>query len=122
MEQAKKNYTCTCDPERFEKEGDLYVYPRQLVVELPEWSPERKRRIREGLSSGVCIDVCIVHLIKELWDKGVETTGCCCGHNTMNAWVGVHQAWYIDMFKLGYKQRPVEVVNGRPQGLYTFFL
>ena len=70
----------------------------------------------------VCIDQCIVKAIKDLWSKGVETTGCCCGHGVMPGWVSVHQAWYEDMFKLGYEQMPVEVKNGVVMGLYTFFL
>lgn len=70
----------------------------------------------------VCVDSCIVIAIKELWSKGIETTGCCCGHNIGRGWVSVHQAWYEEMFKLGYEQKPVEVVNGHVMGLYTFFL
>lgn len=70
----------------------------------------------------VCIDGCIANAIKELWNKGIETTGCCCGHNIEPGWVSVHQAWYEDMLRLGYEQRPVEVKDGVVMGLYTFFL
>lgn len=115
-------YICTCDPVKYNELGDQYSYPRQVVVDLPEWSPERKRRLRDGLPATVCIDQCIVDAIKELWSKGIETTGCCCGHGAMRAWVGVHSAWYEDMFKLGFVQRPVEVVGGKAIGLYTFYL
>lgn len=114
-----KRYTCTCDPAMY---SDLYAHSRQIVVELPVWSYDRKRRLREGLTSTVCIDQCIVDAVKEIWNKGIETTGCCCGHNIMRAWVGIHPAWYEDMFRLGYEQRPVEVKNGVVLGLYTFFL
>lgn len=115
-----KRYTCTCDP--MLATTDIYAHSRQVVIELPIWSPDRRRRQRNGLSTSVCIDQCVVDAIKELWSKGIETTGCCCGHNLMPAWVGVHPAWYIDMFELGYEQRPVEVVDGKAMGLYTFYL
>jgi hypothetical protein len=97
-----KRYTCTCDPAKY---NDLYVHSRQIVVDLPKWTIAVKERLRMNYSP-----------------KGIETTGCCCGHGVMPAWVSVHQAWYEDMFKLGYEQRPVEVVDGQVMGLYTFYL
>jgi hypothetical protein len=114
-----KRYTCTCDPALY---NDIYVHSRQVIVDLPVWTIAVKERLRMNYTPDVCIDGCIVNAIKELWSKGIETTGCCCGHNIMPGWVSVHEAWYVDMFKLGYEQRPVEVVNGRPMGLYTFYL
>jgi hypothetical protein len=115
-------YTCTCDPDQYNQLKDQYSYPRQAVLDLPQWSLERKRRLRAGLSPTVCIDQCIVDAIKHLWSKGIETTGCCCGHNTQRAWVSVHPSWYVDMFELGYEQRPVEVIEGKPYGVYSFYL
>jgi hypothetical protein len=114
-----KRYTCTCDPELY---NDIYVHSRQTVLDLPPWTIAIKERLRMNYSPNVCIDSCIVEAIIELWGKGIETTGCCCGHNLMPGWVSVHQAWYEEMFKLGYEQRPVEVVNDHPMGLYTFYL
>lgn len=29
----------------------------------------------------VCIDACIAETIQMLWDMGVVTLSCCCGHN-----------------------------------------
>ena len=31
--------------------------------------------------SEVSIDACIVDVIKHLWNNGITTHGCCCGHN-----------------------------------------
>jgi hypothetical protein len=28
-----------------------------------------------------CIDACIAPVIQKLWDGGIWTSGCCCGHN-----------------------------------------
>ena len=116
------HYECTCDHDQYTKGGDRYVYSRQKTIELPAWSRDRKRRLKEGMSTAVCIDQCIVDAILQLWDKGIETTGCCCGHNKMRAWVSVHPDDYAAMFELGYEQRPVEVAQGNAIGLYHFYL
>lgn len=115
-------YTCTCDPVMTKTFGDTCIYPRQKVLNLPAWTIAIKERLRKNYSPDVCVDGCIADSIKELWNKGVETTGCCCGHNIERGWVSVHEAWYVEMFKLGYEQKPVEVVNGHVMGLYTFYL
>lgn len=117
-----KRYTCTCDPIKAKTFGDTYVYPRQKILDLPVWTIAVKERLQLNYTPSACIDGCIADAIKELWNKGIETTGCCCGHNIERGWVSVHQAWHEDMFKLGYEQRPVEVVSGHVMGLYTFFL
>ena len=45
------------------------------MVDLPDGiAPERERRT-------VCIDECIVPQIKALWAAGIQTLGCCCGHD-----------------------------------------
>jgi hypothetical protein len=122
MEQSTR-YTCTCNAEQAQKiGGDLYVFGRQTTIELPAWSRDRKHRLQESMNTAVSIDTCIVEAIEQLWDKGIETTGCCCGHNYMRGWVSVHPDDYAAMFELGYEQRPVEVVQGHPMGLYNFYL
>ncbi len=32
----------------------------------------------------VCVDYCIAKVIQFLWEKGIYTTGSCCGHNKVN--------------------------------------
>lgn len=122
MEQKSTRYTCSCNAEQAKREKENYTYNRQSVLDLPAWSLTRKHRLQNGYTPTVCVDNCIVDAIQQLWDKGIETTGCCCGHNYMRAWVGVHPDDYIAMFELGYEQRPVEVVDGVAMGLYTFYL
>jgi hypothetical protein len=116
-----KGYKCTCDSTQARELGDLYTYPRQVVLDLPQWSIARKQRLQSGLEPNVSIDGCIAEAIKELWDKGIETTGCCCGHNYTRPYIGVHPDDYLPMFELGYVQRPVELVNGSAMGLYSFY-
>lgn len=114
-------YYCSCDPKIMN--DDQARFARQVVIELPDSSRDKARRLKQGLAPTVCIDPCIVDAMKELWSHGIETLGCCCGHNVMRAWVNVDEKDYVRMFELGYVQRPVEVPKpGIVQGLYTFFL
>lgn len=114
-------YYCSCPPGLMDDTAARFA--RQVVLELPDGSGDKARRLREGLSPDVCVDPCIVGAIKDLWRQGIETTGCCCGHNDMRGWVSVHEKDYVRMFELGYEQRPVEMPEpGVVHGLYAFYL
>lgn len=40
------------------------------------WNPFTKKE--------VSVDYCIAEVIKAIWDSGIDTGGCCCGHNMEN--------------------------------------
>lgn len=44
----------------------------EVLLLAPPWSSREQ---------GVCVDACIADAIKMLWENGVKTYGCCCGHN-----------------------------------------
>ncbi len=44
-----------------------------IVVELPDWYGADQKT--------VCIDPCILPLVRALWDARVPTLNSCCGHN-----------------------------------------
>lgn len=114
-------YVCTCHPTIWKDEKARFA--QQVVLELPDGSLDRARRLREGMTTTVCVDPCIVDAIRQLWSLGIETMGCCCGHNVTCATVSVHPKDYERMFELGYEQRPVDVTSaGVVMGLYTFYL
>lgn len=49
------------------------------------------------------IDKCLIHEIIDLWEKGIKTTGCCCGHGDSNkAYIGVETTSILKMKQLGY--------------------
>lgn len=71
-------------------------YSNQSILNLPEhmskyWSKET-----------ICVDNCLVDEIKMLWDLGIITTGCCCGHNLLLPYVGVIDEYIDTMILLGY--------------------
>lgn len=52
----------------------------------------------------VSIDKCLLPEIIQLWEKGIRTTGCCCGHGNINmAYIGVRFEDIDKMKELGYK-------------------
>lgn len=61
--------------------GLTEMHKNEVVLQVPDTvnlkynAPDQKTR------TTVCIDKCIVDEIKLLWDNGVVTCGCCCGHN-----------------------------------------
>ena len=51
----------------------------------------------------VSIDKCLLHEITHLWEIGIKTTGCCCGHGDLSkAFISVHPAYIETMKELGY--------------------
>lgn len=52
----------------------------------------------------IIVDSCIADEIQELWDKGIRTTGCCCGHGIHLGFIQVECEDIPKMKKLGYEQ------------------
>lgn len=52
----------------------------------------------------VAIDKCLMREILDLWEMGIKTTGCCCGHgrNGMQ-FIGVEEEYALQMHNMGYK-------------------
>lgn len=52
----------------------------------------------------VAVDKCLIKEIIGLWEQGIHTTGCCCGHGDINeAFIGVIFEDIPKMKALGYK-------------------
>lgn len=51
----------------------------------------------------VSIDKCLLPEILELWEMGIKTTGCCCGHGRIEPFIGVDFDDIQKMKDLGYK-------------------
>ena len=52
----------------------------------------------------VAIDKCLLSEVVGLWEKGIKTTGCCCGHGKKDmAFIGVKEEYIPVMKELGYK-------------------
>ena len=54
----------------------------QKIVDLPDWViPEKKTRT-------ISVDKCIVSQLLTLWEEGVHTLACCCGHQDVSLFGG----------------------------------
>ena len=51
----------------------------------------------------VSIDKCLLPEILNLWEMGIKTTGCCCGHGKGEPFIGVDFDDIQKMKNLGYK-------------------
>jgi len=71
-------------------------------VELPR--PKCMSGRTEGSSNPhtICVDKCIAEEIQYLWSCGIRTTGCCCGHNIQEGYIGVIEEDIKRMKKMDY--------------------
>ena len=66
----------------------------------------------------VSIDKCLLREILDLWEQGIKTTGCCCGHGTTEAYIGVEFEDIDKMKALGYK---IQYNPSRPNDEDSFY-
>lgn len=63
-----------------------------------DWEEESER-----VPKCVSIDKCLLSEVVELWELGIKTTGCCCGHGRLEPFIGVREEHIPKMKELGYK-------------------
>lgn len=75
----------------------------------------------DGKAKMVNIDKCLLPEIIHLWELGIKTTGCCCGHgktDMQEPFIGVEFAYIDKMLELGYKVCPNKY---RPRDRDSFY-
>jgi hypothetical protein len=55
-----------------------------------------------GDGRGICVDACLALEVTRLWERGITTTGCCCGHGRLVGFIGVADDDIGQMKALGY--------------------
>jgi len=71
-----------CDCKSYNGFNEAHGGASEVVLPKPPWSQKE---------NGICVDACISEAIKMLWENGVVTRGCCCGHNTTDPTVVVSE-------------------------------
>lgn len=62
---------------------------------------------------GVSIDRCLADEVSGLWERGIETLGCCCGHGARTAsYIQVVPEHCAAMGDMGYRRQPEIVLPG----------
>ncbi len=84
------NFKCECQG------VEIQSYKNQIWVHAPAHMPK---------ANGYCIDLCIVQEIMQLWMLGITTTGCCCGHQKVEPYIGVSDEDCETMQELGYQEQ-----------------
>jgi hypothetical protein len=84
-------------------------------VELPR--PDHMIGQTYGSASDtICVDSCLSGEIQLLWELGISTTGCCCGHNYLPPFIGVIDEDIPKMKELGYAVQPNKTDITREDG------
>jgi|SRR5882757_1761064 len=80
-------FKCTCI------NIEVGSYDNQTFVHSPAHMPKE---------NGYCLDRCIAEEVMILWQLGITTTGCCCGHGKLPAFIGVEFQDINVMKSFGY--------------------
>jgi len=78
---------CNC------KNIEIGSYDNTVALKAPDWSSKNT----------ICVDLCLKEEILHLWSIGIRTTGCCCGHNKVEGFIGVIDVDIPKMKELGYQ-------------------
>jgi hypothetical protein len=89
---------------------DIGSYDNQICVDTPI-------HINYN-NSKICIDKCLYDEVEYLWSLGIRTTGCCCGHNKLDGFIGVEFDDIIMMKALGYQVRKNEIRSNDEDSFY----
>lgn len=76
--------------------AEMQTYTGSVTLVAPHFMAERHPR-------GICVDVCLALEVTRLWNCGIETTGCCCGHGRQPGYIGVTDRHLRAMAMLGYE-------------------
>ena len=77
------------------------------------WEEDDKKEMKM-----VSVDKCLLPEIIKLWEMGIKTTGCCCGHGRTEPFINVDFDDVQKMKDLGYE---VQYNPCRPNDEDTFF-
>lgn len=97
---------------------EIGSYKNQVELKTPKHMLEKGNIGCLEFRPTTCIDKCLVEEIKHLWSLGITTTGCCCGHNKMDGYIGVAKEDIQKMKKLGYE---TQYNPFRPDAEDTFY-
>lgn len=81
------------------------IYQAMVNLEIPpHLKAENGGKYTE--KTHVDIDKCLVNEIKHLWDVGIRTYGCCCGHGIDRGMINVDERDANRMVELRYEYEP----------------
>ena len=85
-----------CDDVNFQEYKCAYHIYLPWLCKFP-WESDDKKKPKL-----VSIDKCLLPEIISLWEQGIKTTGCCCGHGKSDPFIEVSKEDILKMKELGY--------------------
>lgn len=80
------------------------TYDCAYNIMLPYYVTDPTDKTHEKQTKTVAIDKCLLPEILLLWEAGIKTTGCCCGHGDHSmAFIGVKDEYIQKMKDFGYE-------------------
>jgi len=98
-------------------------YDQMIVIKVPENLEIKMNAPGQEKKEYISVDPCLASEIIELWEKGIVTTGCCCGHNLGGRnvpFIGVREDFIPKMKEIGYKVQPNQCGNYEGNGEFIF--
>lgn len=87
--------------------------PGTFMCEQPVLYPLGRNRL-------IYVDRCMIPELQSLWNRDIETGGCCCGHFEKDGFIQVFPEHMDAMRQLGYEEIPPIEVNGQLMGECAF--
>lgn len=78
----------------------IYKCKKETIYPPPHFI---KCNCSDDYKESVCVDLCLAGEIVWLWDKEIETKGCCCGHGKHLGYIEVSDDCIQKMRDLGYQ-------------------
>lgn len=80
-------------------EKDHYNCKKKIII-----PPEHfiKYNSSDEYKERVSVDACLAEEVEHLWEQGIRTTGCCCGHGVELGFIEVVEDDITAMESMGY--------------------
>ena len=91
-----------------------------LLGYYPIMAEYRKNHVKAGLTTwGISMDRCLAGQIIDLWEAGIRTYGCCCGHGKYKGWINTGPEDFEKAIALGYKHYIYENAPDRKDTVFA---
>lgn len=85
----------------------------------PVMEEYRKNRAKAGLSKrGICVDRCMAGQIISLWEAGIRTYGCCCGHGEKVGFINLAPEDFAKAIELGWEEHEQHAHHDRKDTVF----
>lgn len=94
--------------------------PKAMCCKGGEFRCEQPVLYPLGRNRLIYVDRCMIPELQSLWNRGIETGGCCCGHFEEDGFIQVFPEYEDAMRNLGYEKIPPIEVDGQLMGEHAF--